>query len=162
MKGRISVSEAVELLDQVEHKRISETAIRQCLKRHGVEIGKDHKISTKALLDARKAGKVTDKAAGSGAVAEARVRKLNLECRRLEVEIEKLERTQERERKAKLARWLDGICRRCRSRFEAVRQHETAKHPQHREMIEAYFDKTLEIMLEMGREAEETDPAPEL
>ena len=162
MKKRVSIAEAVDVLAEVEHRRLSQQAIRNCCRTHGVEIGKDHKVNTAALLKARAAGKELDKASGTGDLAEARLRKVNLECRRLTVEVEKIERKQEQERMRNLRAWVDTTFGACRSRLDATMQHEIAKRPESLEQITAYFDRTLEIIVETMEEARGDFPEPDM
>ena len=163
MKKRVTVSEAVDMLVDIEHKRLSESALRACLKTHGVKIGKDHKLSVTALLKARKSSKANSTGGtGSDEIRAARLRKVNLECRRLTVEVEKIERKQEQERMRNLRAWVDTTFGACRSRLDATMQHEIAKRPESLEQITAYFDRTLEIIVETMEEARGDFPEPDM
>ena len=159
MKKRVTVSEAVDMLEGIEHKRLSESAIRACLKTHGVKIGKDHKLSVTELLKARKASKSNSTGgAGSDEIRAARLEKIRLECRRLEAEIEKVENRQEQDRQRNLGAWLNRICSTARGRIDAAEQHTIAKFPQHRAMITEFYNAVLKTITDTMDENEATWP----
>jgi len=161
MKRRVTIAEAVDVLAEIEHRRLSQQAIRNCCRTHGVEIGNDHKVNTAALLKARAAGKELDKASGSGELAAARLRKVNLECRRLEVEVEKIEKKEERQRCRNIQTWLDRICSTARGRIDAAEQHALAKYPQHRAMITDFYNAVLKTIVDVMNENESSFPEPD-
>ena len=159
MKKRVTVSEAVDMLEGIEHRRLSESALRACLKTHGVKIGKDHKLSVTALLKARKASKSNSTGgAGSDEIRAARLEKIRLECRRLTAEIEKVENRQEQTRQRNLRTWIDRVLSTARNRIEAAREHEIAKHPAQRSTIEGYHNAVLKTLTDAMEENEETFP----
>ena len=160
MKKRVTVSEAVDMLEDIEHKRLSESALRACLKTHGVKISsKDHKMSVTALLKARKSSKANSTGGtGSDEIRAARLEKLRLECRRLEAEIEKVENRQEQDRQRNLGAWLDRIFSTARGRIDAAEQHTIAKFPQHRAMITEFYNAVLKTITDTMDENEATWP----
>ena len=98
MKKRVKISELIEILAKIEGKSITDAGLRRSLARAEIKTGKDHKVDLESALRARKKSKATDKtkvqkATGKGdfaSVADARIKKISLECERLQIEIDKI------------------------------------------------------------------------
>lgn len=153
MKKRCTVKELLDVIEEIEGKRISETAIRKSLKRHGVLIGDDKMVDVEQALKAREAGMVLDKSKITEQVKrskekgemfaasyhEARIKQIELQCEKTKIEIAKIrsELVNRKEEEARFrAEWA-----KARKAVEDWRAHETAKHPDHADTINGLADR---------------------
>ena len=87
---RVTILQGCALIEELEGSPISQQGLRKCLKHWEVPVGKDHRVNTAAMLDARRKGKEADKTVIGGKNADLTRRKIGLQCRKLEVQIDAL------------------------------------------------------------------------
>ena len=154
---RVKIAELLDILEEVEGRRITEAGLRKSLSRAGVYVGKDHKVDLDVALEARKAAREMDKTNISAkstvkmtdkkgvfaeSYPEARIKQIEKQCEKIDIEIAKARKqlVNRREAETEYKRELTNM----RKVIDDWESHETAKHPEHAEKITALAERLIE------------------